>query len=238
MREMFILSKSAVYLYQVRPDKGKMVLRRTKAVTLLSTQANGRVTQHFSTLVVENGSCSQPSVRLRNYSSCSLPVFLFLALRNFLHMLIGNRLSWQGNCCSPYLLASLPCTFFHLALSSTLTSPSSQPSPRISRRLLCCWIFPPWVCLEMQLQIAFMTSSLRASLSCSALLFSVWKPLCRIFCFFNWSITALQSCVSFCCIMKWIKEMATHSSILAWRIPWTEEPGRLQTMGLQELDTT
>ena len=34
------------------------------------------------------------------------------------------------------------------------------------------------------------------------------------------------------------KEMATHSSILAWRIPWTEEPGRLQTMGLQESDMT
>ena len=32
------------------------------------------------------------------------------------------------------------------------------------------------------------------------------------------------------------KEMATHSSILAWRIPLTEEPGRLQTMGSQELD--
>ena len=27
--------------------------------------------------------------------------------------------------------------------------------------------------------------------------------------------------------------MATHSSILAWRIPWTEEPGRLQSMGSQ-----
>ena len=27
--------------------------------------------------------------------------------------------------------------------------------------------------------------------------------------------------------------MATHSSILAWRIPWTEEPGRLQSIGLQ-----
>ena len=27
------------------------------------------------------------------------------------------------------------------------------------------------------------------------------------------------------------EEMATHSSILAWRIPWTEEPGRLQSMG-------
>ena len=30
------------------------------------------------------------------------------------------------------------------------------------------------------------------------------------------------------------KEMATHFSILAWRIPWTEEPGRLQSTGLQE----
>ena len=32
--------------------------------------------------------------------------------------------------------------------------------------------------------------------------------------------------------------MATHSSILAWRIPWTEEPGRLHSMGSQESDTT
>ena len=31
------------------------------------------------------------------------------------------------------------------------------------------------------------------------------------------------------------KEMATHSRILAWRIPWTEEPGRLQSMGLQRV---
>ena len=34
------------------------------------------------------------------------------------------------------------------------------------------------------------------------------------------------------------KEMATHSSILAWKIPWMEEPGRLQSMGLKELDRT
>ena len=34
------------------------------------------------------------------------------------------------------------------------------------------------------------------------------------------------------------KKMATHSSILAWRIPWTKEPGELQSMGSQELDTT
>ena len=35
-----------------------------------------------------------------------------------------------------------------------------------------------------------------------------------------------------------VKGIATHSSILAWRIPWTEEPGRLQSMGSQVLDTT
>ena len=29
------------------------------------------------------------------------------------------------------------------------------------------------------------------------------------------------------------KELATHSIIFAWRIPWTEEPGRLESMGLQ-----
>ena len=34
------------------------------------------------------------------------------------------------------------------------------------------------------------------------------------------------------------KEMATHSSILAWRIPWTEEPGGLQSTGCKESDTT
>ena len=34
------------------------------------------------------------------------------------------------------------------------------------------------------------------------------------------------------------KKMATYSSILAWEIPWTEEPGRLQSMGSQESDMT
>ena len=33
------------------------------------------------------------------------------------------------------------------------------------------------------------------------------------------------------------KKMATHSSILAWEIPWTEEPGRLQSMGSQKSQT-
>ena len=34
------------------------------------------------------------------------------------------------------------------------------------------------------------------------------------------------------------KAMATHSSTLAWEIPWMEEPGRLQSMGRKESDTT
>ena len=34
------------------------------------------------------------------------------------------------------------------------------------------------------------------------------------------------------------KKMAIHSSILAWKISWTEEPGGLQSMGLQESDMT
>ena len=32
------------------------------------------------------------------------------------------------------------------------------------------------------------------------------------------------------------KEMATHSSTLAWKIPWMEEPGRLQSMGSQRVE--
>ena len=34
------------------------------------------------------------------------------------------------------------------------------------------------------------------------------------------------------------KGIATHSSILAWRIPWTEDPGELESMGHKDLDTT
>ena len=40
---------------------------------------------------------------------------------------------------------------------------------------------------------------------------------------------------SLCQVDPLQKEMATHSRILAWRIPWTEEPGGLQYMGLQRV---
>ena len=47
-----------------------------------------------------------------------------------------------------------------------------------------------------------------------------------------------------CKLLEWCPEasvekaMALHSSTLAWKIPWTEEPGRLPSMGLEESDTT
>ena len=47
----------------------------------------------------------------------------------------------------------------------------------------------------------------------------------------------LQGLNSRCCCSS-EEAMASHSSTLAWKIPWTEESDRLQPMGLQELDTT
>ena len=42
------------------------------------------------------------------------------------------------------------------------------------------------------------------------------------------------------CVRKipWSRKQQTHFSILAWRIPWTEEPGGLQSMGSQRVKTT
>ena len=50
---------------------------------------------------------------------------------------------------------------------------------------------------------------------------------------------SFQLCPTFCNPMAPLeKAMAPHSSTLAWRIPWTEEPGELQSMGYKEMDTT
>ena len=64
------------------------------------------------------------------------------------------------------------------------------------------------------------------------------------FCNLVLSVVDFRCCVNFCCTAKWFsytyiytytyiseKAMAPHSSTLAWKIPWTEEPGRLQSMG-------
>src|SRR5574341_1295041 len=44
--------------------------------------------------------------------------------------------------------------------------------------------------------------------------------------------TTLITLANLVCLITWEKAMATHSSTLAWKIPWTEELGRLQSMGL------
>ena len=54
------------------------------------------------------------------------------------------------------------------------------------------------------------------SIDCSILLKAIWQQVAH----------------------QWEKAMAPHSSTLAWKIPWMEEPGRLQSMGLKESDTT
>ena len=58
----------------------------------------------------------------------------------------------------------------------------------------------------------------------------------------TWSIKnppAMQETwIHFLCQKDLLQEIATHSSILAWEIAWTEEPGGLQSMGLQESNRT
>ena len=49
----------------------------------------------------------------------------------------------------------------------------------------------------------------------------------------KWSQVGSQEIPEVTCKLE--KVMATHSSTLAWKIPWTEEPGRLQSMGLQKV---
>ena len=61
-------------------------------------------------------------------------------------------------------------------------------------------------------------------------LFKSLSKICHlsgIFVVVNWSVRRPQDPLE--------KEMATQSSILAWRIPWTEEPGGLQSMGSQRV---
>ena len=52
--------------------------------------------------------------------------------------------------------------------------------------------------------------------------------LCSLWLVAAWPVL-LVKCIWLLCLME--KAMASHSSTLAWRIPWTEEPGRLQSMG-------
>ena len=57
-----------------------------------------------------------------------------------------------------------------------------------------------------------------------------------IFCqLFHFILSHSEGCLFTLFIVSFEKEMATHSSILAWRIPWTEEPGELQSLESQRV---
>ena len=52
---------------------------------------------------------------------------------------------------------------------------------------------------------------------------------------FNKLVNQINTLITLLLPIVMEKEMATHSSTLAWKIPWTEDPGRLQSMGLQRV---
>ena len=58
------------------------------------------------------------------------------------------------------------------------------------------------------------------------------REMCEIWTFKIYSVGHFQICNT---VLFLEEEMATHSSILAWRIPWAEEPGRLQSLGSQRV---
>ena len=54
----------------------------------------------------------------------------------------------------------------------------------------------------------------------------------------RWTIADKVMSLLFNILSRLEKAITPHSSTFAWKIPWTEEPGRLQSMGLLESDTT
>ena len=115
-------------------------------------------------------------------------------------------------------LSSFPCSF---------TEPSSQICSNIIR---CCWwsshlaVSAPHLAVSAPYKWLFMHRANRPL--GASLVAQMVKNLPIMLKAWVWSLgreDPLQ------------KRMATHSSILAWRIPWTEEPGGLQSMGLQRV---
>ena len=122
------------------------------------------------------------------------------------------------------------------------------------------WIYKIWVSTEAHKQSKWITFP-NHSLSITFLVFSgtlgsflfgllVRKHVCLFFFSFYFNIVLLCTWAQMIKNLPamwetWVqslgqedtpeKEIPTHSSILAWEIPWTEEPGRLQSMGLQRV---
>ena len=96
------------------------------------------------------------------------------------------------------------------------------------------------LCFTFRLKIDFELIFLKCVKSVSRFFFFFFMQISSLIAQSVKSLTAMQE--TWVQFLGWEdpldKEMATHSSVLAWRIPWKEEPGRLQSMGSQESDTT
>ena len=92
-----------------------------------------------------------------------------------------------------------------------------------------CWLFKLQKC------------SLSRVCVCVSTCINLWRYyFCSFFILILFPFNSLIFFFFFCHSMQFVAEkaMAPHSSTPAWKIPWTEEPGRLQSMGLLESDTT
>ena len=117
--------------------------------------------------------------------------------------------------------------------------PSTVDPDFVSRLLtgICSFLFfePPKLTSklkkEKELKLTLSPASTDTALTVSTVL-----PVIFQYVLFSWfsllvtfSVARFPNCPIFTEILE--KEMATHSSTLAWKIPWTKEPGRLQSMG-------
>ena len=107
------------------------------------------------------------------------------------------------------------------------------PSANFIEYLLNAWYVP-----DLEFRVP---GSAEPGLSCT-----ICQFLTNWFCLRRWTSLVVQTVKNLPATQEtWVqslgwehpleKGMATHFSILAWRIPWTEEPGRLQSMGLQRV---
>ena len=117
----------------------------------------------------------------------------------------GREMSLLFNTQSRFAIAFLPWNSRFLI--SLLQSPSTVISESKERKFVTASTFPPGICHEVM--VAQMVKHLLA-------LRETWV----------WLLGRED-------LLE--KEMATHSSILAWRIPWMEEPGRLQFIGSERV---
>ena len=117
---------------------------------------------------------------------------------------------------------------------------SSRPRDRTQVSCIACRFFTIWLTITILREILWDNAPiLLLELSPTNLSIQWWiLPAAVIIVFFwSWFFSTMRETQVRSPVLEdpLEKEMATHSSTLAWRIPWMEEPGRLQSMGSQRV---